>query len=213
MRLITTIFISLIAFQQGLAQGSNAPLNKDYYHLIDRLEIRGGKMAPAHQSAIKPYSRTAIGVLLNSMSGNKLLSSGADDFNATYLANDNWQWTETHSNLNPKPIWNTVYKYKSNFLYGEDKHKYIQIHVNPVLNLSIGGETADTRYTYINTRGIQVHGMIDGKVGFYTFLGENQMRSPLYVRDLSLPMQLGKPEKSTSVLRIGILRPVDSQNL
>jgi hypothetical protein len=52
-----------------------------------------------------------------------------------------------------------------------------------VLYLSLGGESADSRYTYINTRGIQVHGMVDKKVGFYTFIGENQMRSPLYVRD------------------------------
>ena len=183
MRLATVIIITFFTFQQGFTQSTNAPLNKDYYHLIDRLEIRSGNMAPAHHSAVKPYSRVAIGTLLDSMAGNEVLTSQADEFNSGYLANDNWQWTETHDNLNTKPIWNTIYKYKSDFLYGADKNKYIAIHVNPVLNLSIGGELADSRYTYINTRGIQIHGMIDEKVGFYTFLGENQMRSPLYVRE------------------------------
>ncbi len=173
----------LLALGKGWAQSSNAPLNKDYYHLLDRLEIRSGNLAPAYHSAIKPYARQAIGVLLDSVAGHEALSSAADKFNHTYLANDNWQWTTTHENSNPKPVWNSIYKYKSDFLYGEDKNKYVAIHVNPVLNLSIGGETADSRYTFINTRGIQVHGMIDGKVGFYTFIGENQMRSPQYVRD------------------------------
>ena len=183
MRLATVIIITLFAFHQGFTQSTNAPLNKDYYHLIDRLEIRSGNMAPSHHSAVKPYSRVAIGSFLDSMAGNEVLTSKADEFNNGYLSNDNWQWTETHDNLNPKPIWNTIYKYKSDFLYGADKNKYISIHVNPVLNLSIGGESADSRYTYINTRGIQIQGMIDEKVGFYTFLGENQKRSPLYVRD------------------------------
>jgi hypothetical protein len=182
MRLLITIFLALLV-QEGYSQSTNAPLNKDYYHLIDRLEIRSGKMAPAHHSAVKPYARKAIGAILDSTTTNSILNSRADQFNHLYLSNDNWEWTENHENLNAKPIWNTIYKYKSDFLYGADKKEAIAIHVNPILYLSMGGESADSRYTYINTRGVQIRGMIDKKVGFYTFLGENQMRSPLYVRD------------------------------
>ena len=140
-------------------------------------------MAPAHHSAVKPYARKAIAAILDSTANNSGLNSNSDKFNQLYLSNDNWEWTDNHDNINPKPIWNTIYKYKSDFLYGADKKEAIAIHVNPVLYLSVGGESADSRYTYINTRGVQIRGMIDGKVGFYTFLGENQMRSPLYVRD------------------------------
>ena len=182
MKLITALFFLILIQVQGLSQGTNAPLNKDYYHLIDRLEIRNGNMAPAHHSAMKPYSRTAIGAFLDSVN-NANMNGRSNQFNQQYLANDNWEWTETHDGVNPKAIWNTIYKYKSDFLYGADKKEAIAIHVNPVLYLSMGGESADSRYTYINTRGIQIRGMIDGKVGFYTYLGENQMRSPLYVRD------------------------------
>lgn len=181
MRLLTTIFLAILV-HVGYSQGTNAPLNKDYYHLIDRLEIKSGEMAPGHHSAVKPYSRTAIGAFLDSTISIDMNSS-ADKFNQLYLGNDNWEWTETDDNVNPKPIWNTIYKYKSDFLYGADKKEAIAIHVNPVLYLSMGGESADSRYTYINTRGIQIRGMIDGKVGFYTFLGENQLRAPKYVRD------------------------------
>lgn len=182
MKLIAIIFLLVLLHFQGFAQGTNAPLNKDYYHLIDRLEIKYGKMAPAHHSAVKPYSRTAIGVLLDTTANMELVTE-ADKFNQQYLANDNWEWTETEDNVNSRSLWNTVYKYKSDFLYGADKKEAIAIHVNPVLYLSVGGESADSRYTYVNTRGIQIRGMIDKKVGFYTFLAENQMRTPAYVRD------------------------------
>jgi hypothetical protein len=183
MRYIIIIFLFVLA-QISYAQSSNAPLNKDYYHLIDRLEIRSGKMAPTHHSAVKPYTRKSIGAMIDSLNVDDApKGSNADKFNLNYLSNDNWKWVNVHENLNPKPIWNTIYKYKSDFLYGEDKEEAIAIHVNPVLYLSVGGESADSRYTYINTRGIQIHGMVDKKVGFYTFIGENQMRSPLYVRD------------------------------
>jgi len=183
MRLLTILVLLSSFALQGIGQSSNAPLNKDYYHLLDRMEIRSGKMTPAYHSAVKPYSRKAIGTLLDSMNGKPDLTSAADVFNQNYLANDNWKWVAENNNLNSKPIWNTIYKYKSDFLYGQDKNEAVAIHVNPVLNLTMGGETADGKYLYINTRGIQIHGMVDNKVGFYTFLGENQMRSPLYVRD------------------------------
>lgn len=183
MRLVAILCFLFFCNLPGVGQSSNAPLNKDYYHLLDRLEISSGKMSPAYHSAVKPYSRKAIGVLLDSLSGNPDLTSPADQFNQNYLANDNWKWVAENENLNPKPIWNTIYKYKSDFLYGQDKKEALAIHVNPVLNLTIGGESADGKYLYINTRGIQIHGILDNKVGFYTFLGENQMRSPLYVRD------------------------------
>ena len=71
MRLVTVIIITFLAFHQGFTQSTNAPLNKDYYHLIDRLEIRSGNMAPSHHSAVKPYSRVAIGTFLDSMAGRR----------------------------------------------------------------------------------------------------------------------------------------------
>ena len=87
MRLLITTFLAILA-QAGYSQGTNAPLNKDYYHLIDRLEIRSGKMAPNHHSAVKPYSRTAIGAFLDSAISVEL-SSRSDQFNQKYLGNDN----------------------------------------------------------------------------------------------------------------------------
>ncbi len=34
-----------------------------------------------------------------------------------------------------------------------------------------------------NTRGVEVRGMVDKKIGFYTYLADNQMLLPSYVQD------------------------------
>ena len=86
MRVLLAISLVFLIQIQGYSQSTNAPLNKDYYHLIDRLEIRTGKMAPAHHSAVKPYSRTAIGAFLDSTANNSYLKSTADQFNYNYLS-------------------------------------------------------------------------------------------------------------------------------
>ena len=169
--------------QIAIAQSTNIPLNKDTYHLIDRLEILSGDLAPNHHSAVKPYTRKAVAQFTDTIKAQSLTASKKDHFNMEYLRNDNWEWVDSSSNVSKHSFLKFFYKNKSDFLYGADKKEGIAVHVSPVLYLNYGGESASSEYTYINTRGIQVRGLIDKKVGFYTFIGENQVRFPSYVRD------------------------------
>lgn len=173
----------IIYSQSSVAQSTNVPLNKDSYHLIDRLEILSGQMAPNHHSAVKPYTRKAVGQFTDSIQQQNLSPSRQDDFNFEYLRNDNWEWVDSSTNVSKKPFLKYFYKNKSDFLYGADKEEAISFHISPVLYLSYGGESAQDEYTYINTRGLQLRGMIDKKVGFYAFMSENQARFPNYVQD------------------------------
>ncbi len=179
------LILTLYAFYANwaLAQSTNIPLNKDTYHLIDRLEILSGDMAPNHHSAVKPYTRKAIGQFTDSIQQQNLTRSRQDDFNLDYLRNDNWEWVDSSTNVSRRPFLKHFYKNKSDFYYGADKEEAIGVHVSPVLYLSYGGESAQNEYTYVNTRGVQVRGIIDKKVGFYAFISENQVRFPVYVRD------------------------------
>jgi hypothetical protein len=179
---IAGIFLFFLSIGSAYAQSTNVPLNKDYYHLIDRFEILSGKMAPNHHSAVKPYTRKAIGQMTDSILVDSLPLSRQDKFNLNYLRIDNWEWVDSIDNASKRPLWNTIYKNQSDFFYAQDKEEAIQFHISPVLYLSVGGESASDKYTYTNTRGVQIRGMIDKKVGFYTFLGENQARFPDYVR-------------------------------
>lgn len=172
-------FLLFIAPAVLVAQSVNAPLNDDYYHLIDRYEIRSGHLYPQFYSAFKPYRRSQIAAFADSL---RLSAewSAADRFNLHYLVSDNWEWTDTVDNASKKPFLKHFYRVESD-LYHVNTPDF-DLHVNPVLYLGAGRETAGDVKTYTNTRGVEVRGIVDRKVGFYTFIGETQVIFPEYVR-------------------------------
>lgn len=74
-----------------------------------------------------------------------------------------------------------LYKRKSDLAYVDTPE--FDIHVNPVLYLGAGKDNNRDEWITINTRGVEVRGMIDRKIGFYSFVGENQAVLPQYVAD------------------------------
>ena len=49
------------------AQSTNAPLNEDYYHWIDRYEVKSGFIVPELFTTVKPYKRSAIVAMVDSL--------------------------------------------------------------------------------------------------------------------------------------------------
>jgi len=160
-------------------QSVNAPLNNDYYHWIDRYEIKNGEINPYFHTSWKAYQRKSIADFIGSLPENDLTNQ--DAFNKVYLLNDNWEWADSSDNKSKKPFLKHFYKVKSD-LYHVNQPEF-DLHVNPVLYFGAGVESAADENTFINTRGVQVRGMIDKKLGFYTFIGENQIIFPNYVRN------------------------------
>ncbi len=179
MKRIFSGFVFLICFYQVGAQSTNATLNEDYYHWIDRYEIKSGKIVPGFFTSIKPYKRDAIVRYVDTLAASGIFTSRADEFNRDYLRNDSWEWSKSETNESKKPFLKKLYRKKSDLLYVDIPE--FDLHVNPVLYFSGG---MDSRLDYpvtINTRGVEIRGIIDRKVGFYTFLGENQSVLPSYV--------------------------------
>lgn len=174
----------LVVFQacNVFAQSTNAPLNEDYYHWIDRYEIKSGHVASQLFTSVKPYKRDAIVAFVDTLNAtNSVFGSLADQFNYQYLRNDSWEWSHSQTNESKKPVLKHIYKKKSDFLYADLPE--FDIHVNPVLYASFGQDNQAGESLYLNSRGVEIQGMIDRKIGFYTFLTDNQARLPLYVRD------------------------------
>ena len=161
------------------AQSSYAPLNEDYYYLIERYEILNGQQTSGFDTSIKPYRRRAIGTLTDSLVLD--WSSSADDFNRNYLANDNWDYAHPEDSLTPQPFLQHFFRRPSDFWHW--KNDDLTLHVNPVLHWELGRDGSGEGLAYTNTRGIQVHGTIDQKVDFYSYIGENQVVFPDYVND------------------------------
>jgi hypothetical protein len=162
----------------GFAQSPFAPLNEDYYHWVDRYEVKSGRIMPHLFTGIKPYKRSDIVAMADSLNAMGMFESAADKFNYEYLNNDSWEFSQTATSDSRKPVLKHFYKKKSD-LYHVDE-KWFNLHVNPVLHLSAGKDSESDDLLYINTRGAEVRGMVDRKVGFYTFLTDNQTLLPSY---------------------------------
>jgi hypothetical protein len=163
----------------ALSQSSYVSTNADYYHLLDRYEVKSGQISPAIFTSVKPWKRSAIVAFLDSLDRQGLFTSQADRFNLQYFRNDNWEWARPETN-DRKPILKYFYKKKSDLLH-VDLDPDFDLHVNPVLYAGAGKDSESDDLLFINSRGVEVRGMLDKKIGFYVFLTENQTRIPSYV--------------------------------
>lgn len=191
MRFMYVCSVGLMLLSTGAlqAQSSLAPLNPAYYHLLDRYEISQGQLSASFDTNVKPYTRQAIGVFLDTLAVPP--SSGTDRFNRQYLAADNWVWTDSSLVQQRSPVLRYFYRYARDFFSAEAPG--LLLSVSPVLDLQAGQDLGHG-LIYTNTRGVEVEGTVDRKVGFYTYIGENQMLLPAYVdayvrRTLTLPQE------------------------
>lgn len=180
MKLNVVFFLSIFPLAL-FAQSTFAPLNEDYYQSIDRYEVKTGKLFPEIFTSVKQYKRSAIVAFMDSVQESDVFKSKADQFNYEYLRNDSWEWSGAKTNDSRRPILKTFYRKKSD-LFHVDVPDF-DLHVNPVLYLGSGKDSRRDDLLYINTRGIEVRGMVDKKVGFYTYLTDNQSLLPSYVYD------------------------------
>jgi len=177
------VFVLLPGF--AFSQSTNASLNEDYYHWIDRYEVKSGRVVSEIFTAVKPYRRSAIVAYVDSLNAkDHVFTSPADQFNYDYLRNDSWEWSHAKTNTSQKPILKDFYTKKSDLLYVDTPD--LDLHVNPVLYVGAGRDSRLSESTYINSRGVEIRGIVDGKLGFYTFLSDNQEIVPSYVRDQML---------------------------
>ncbi|HCW07957.1 MAG TPA: hypothetical protein DGG95_11410 [Cytophagales bacterium] len=160
------------------AQSTNATLNEDYYHWVTRYEIKAGRIAPEIFTSVRPFKRKAIVEFVDSLNKkDQVFTSRADQFNYDYLRNDNWEWSRAETSNSRKPFLG-MYKKKSD-LAKVDVPDF-DLHVSPVIYFGSGKDNRLNESMYINSRGVEMRGMIDRKIGFYTFFTDNQMIMPAY---------------------------------
>ena len=163
-----------------LSQSNYAPLNEDYYHTIDRYEVKSGQITPHFFTNVKPYKRSDIVAFADSSQQLGQFVSKSDVFNFEYLRNDSWEWSRAEtSDSRHKPFLKILYKKKSD-LFHVDQPEF-ELHVNPVLYLGAANDSRRDDMLFINTRGVEVRGMVDRKVGFYAYFTDNQAVLPSYV--------------------------------
>lgn len=153
--------IVLIVVVESSAQSTNFPLNHLSYQLIESEDILN---ASSFSSTIQPFSRKSVYDFIQEPKN--------------YLSLEMREYTKD-STLSTKPFLKKLYKYPADLYFYQDEH--LDLHVNPIGHISIGRTNDVVGTTYVYTRGIEIRGTIDKKIGFYTYLTENQAKYPEYV--------------------------------
>ncbi len=170
------LFIFLLISLHIKAQTAYAPLSDYYYHLIDRLEINNKNFNQNLHTSFKPYQRVSIASLIDSAQQ----LSKIDQENIAYLKADNWEYYEEGSQGN-KAFLKKFYQKKADFISVNDKD--FQLHFSPIIYFGVGRDGLSGSTPYINSRGVEIRGVIDNRLSFYSYLTENQAVYARYVQD------------------------------
>ena len=175
-----------------LTQGS-----KDY-HFVDRMEIKQQKNTHLNFSTLKPYNRKYIVEqtefidsarlgytnlltaedLFKEWDNQGLTSIDEYNLNSFLMNNTEWVTGSTKIFMSKRPVLKTFYKTKPNFL--EVKTKDFFLALNPVFQYVQGVETGYNKSVFLNSKGVTARGTIGRKIGFSTFITDNQERGPQF---------------------------------
>lgn len=150
--------------------------------IIDRLEIKFQHNTNINFNGIKPLNRKyAVEeiIQLNDSIENKHITS-TDKYNVEGLLINNSEFINGVPAFikSKKPLFSSFYKTKAN-LFEVDSNQFF-LSVNPILYLGFAHSSLSEKRVYVNSRGIAMRGLIGKKVGFFTYVTENQERGPLY---------------------------------
>lgn len=194
---IFAFFISL-AISNSFGQSTFIPLNDDYYHLIDRLEIKRGKFSEGFHSNMKPYERRAVVALTDSIAKERNVGlTYVDRATIEYLRQDSREWITaptltTDSTTRSLARMGSItapprHKQRTFFDHPADLYSLhtddVDLHVNFATNNYVGSENNTNQALWFTGRGVEIRGMINKKLGFYTFVSDNQGIFPRYVRN------------------------------
>lgn len=186
MKATSVLFGILFFFNINLfAQSATIPLGSPSYHMLDRLEIKCGKLMEGYHSVNKPIDR--LGAIefvsyLDTVSNCEL--SDVDLANMDYLYLDNMEFSEKGAELSKKPIFKIFYKQPANFL-SINKPKFKAV-LNPVAQIGLGYDIdniSGNKIKQLNTKGFEIRGQVDKMLSFYTFFTSEQAFYPGFITD------------------------------
>ncbi len=179
MKLLYPLVLFLFAFPHLHAQIYD-PMDEDFHHWVDRAEIKTNNLDSQRlHSSVKPYSCVEVLELLREAPKTRI-----DSANYTWFSDQAYFYSGTGKN--DKPVLKYFYKHKAS-LFDIDID-YLKLSINPSFSFFGGIEkysragNDSSHSLYINSRGIEIQGILDDKISFYTLLTDNQVRLPLQER-------------------------------
>ncbi|MGQ0739206.1 MAG: hypothetical protein ACT4OJ_09125 [Bacteroidota bacterium] len=152
--------------------------------LMERLEIKSRSDTFFNYSKTKPFSRRHVVNAVNHYTQLKGATlSKVDRYNVQRLMMNNLEWAPEGDRVkyaSRKPIAKNFYRTPAN-LY-EVHIKDFDLVVNPVFQYTLSKENNSSEKLFLNTRGVYIRGKLANKIGFYSWITDNQERDPSYVK-------------------------------
>ena len=169
----------------GTAQSTYFQQGSKENILLERLEIKAQKDTVLNFSFIKPFNRKWwIGAIERlEQDAEPLKLSRVDKYNIERSKMNNLEFVSGDKSalVSKKALWNTFYKTPANFIEVDNPDFFLS--VNPVLQLQAMADNESDELIFLNTRGIVARGLIAKRIGFQTYLTDNQERAPKFVQD------------------------------
>ena len=174
------LFCPLVVIAQTtyLPQGDKANI------LMERWEIKAGKDCFFNFSKTKPFShKHVVNAAMHYAATADTTLSKVDAYNLRSLYLNNLEYVPADQRAqykSKKPILKNFYTTPANLF--EVHTTDFDLVVNPVFQYTISKEADNSQHLFQNTRGVSLRGRIANKIGFYTYLTDNQERDALYVQ-------------------------------
>jgi len=173
------LFLIALTFVQTHGQSVFLPSGSSDLDFLERLEVKGGRHSRHFHSALKPFERKAAVAFMEHADTALKNLTPIDRQILNMFLQRNPEWTKAPADSSLRPVLNRFYVFPQDlFRYHNDA---FFISINPILELVAEKERGLENLHYINTRGIEVRGMVNRRVGFYTFLATTQGRFPDFV--------------------------------
>jgi hypothetical protein len=160
------------------AQTAFVPLGNNAYDIIDRMEIKSGNLSHVIFSSVKPYTRLNADAFAEMIDSERISLSRVDRQNLYYIFSDNGEWYSRGEIMSKDTILRYFYQTKAD-LFSHVSDAFM-IKINPEFYFTAGEEPDSSKLVAQASRGLNIRGWIDKKVGFYADFVETEALEPGY---------------------------------
>jgi hypothetical protein len=190
MQIIKSILFLAFLLQINISNGQSTFLSNSSreYHMLDRLDIKNIDTTVLSLFSTKPHTRKRIVQYVELLDSNWANSkskdfydiSPVDQYNMDKLFMNNTEFLSkpTTKYNSKKPFLDYFFVTKNHFY--EVNKKDFQLIINPVIQQVQSVEANNKKRVYLNSKGLEIRGMIGKKIGFYSYLTDNQENGPSY---------------------------------
>jgi len=171
--------LAVFGFWHGLllAQQTYLPINTFTNYHINRLDIAGN--TDGFNTSIKPISREFLSRTIPTFTKNNLRYFKTELYEYPFI--DSFEINESQAIKLSKP--DKIF-YKTPMAFYSQRLKDFTLILNPVLGFVVGHDFSEGSTTRRLSGGVEMRGMIDGKVGFYSLLTKNYLLFPTYINQI-----------------------------